>query len=99
MADFKEATLTAAEPSVNLENTAGSFEVSGDFGATGTVTMSLTGGSTTFDSFSADATGFTKANFITFGITGGDGSENVNIKWWGDCQSTDDVQSRLLRRD
>ena len=98
MAAFKTGRLTAANPSVSLENTAGTFEVSGTFDS-GTVTMNLTGGATSFDSFTVDTAKHTQANFITFGITGGLGSEDVNIIWYGDCQSTDDTQGRALRRD
>ena len=59
------ATLTAANPSVNLENNAGSVEIAGTFD-TGTVTQSLTGGSVAIDTFTAAETFFTNANKLSF---------------------------------
>ena len=79
------ATLTAANPSVNLENNAGSVEVAGTFDS-GTVTQSLTGGSIAIDTFTAAETFFTNANKLTFAIAGGLGSESVTIRWYGDSK-------------
>lgn len=77
------ATLTAANPSVNLENNAGSIEIAGTFDG-GTVTQNLTGGSIAIDTFTVAESFFTNANKLTFGITGGSGSESVTIRWYGD---------------
>ena len=77
------ATLTAANPSVNLENNAGSVEIAGTFDS-GTVTQSLTGGSIAIDSWTSAETIYTNANKLTFAITGGSGSESVTIRWYGD---------------
>lgn len=101
MARFKEETLTAANPSVNMVNTAGSIEIAGTFDS-GTVTQSLTGGSTTIDTFTVDSTIFTKANQLTFAITGGLGSESVTVRWYDDCTDSDTVKTRArsdLRTD
>lgn len=77
------ATLTAANPSVNLSNSAGSIEIAGTFDS-GTVTQNLTGGSIAVDTFTAAETFFTNANRLTFAITGGSGSESVTIRWYDD---------------
>ena len=77
------ATLTAANPSVNLSNSAGSVEIAGTFDS-GTVTQNLTGGSVAIDTFTAAETFFTNANNLTFSIASGLGSEAVTIRWYDD---------------
>jgi len=94
----KEATLTAASPSVNMVNPAGSIEISGTF-AGGTVTQNLTGGSTTIASFTVASTFHTQASQLTFGITGGSGTESVTVRWYPDAINADDTAVRLLVKD
>jgi hypothetical protein len=94
---FKEATLTAANPSVDMINTRGSIEIAGTFDS-GTVSQSLTGGATTIATFTVDSTVFTQANYLTFGITGGLGSESVTIRWYPDIINIDNAESNRLRR-
>ena len=77
------ATLTAANPSVNMSNSAGSVEIAGTFDS-GTVTQNLTGGSIAVALFTSAETFFTRANRLTFSITGGAGSEAVTIRWYDD---------------
>ena len=81
--DFLEITLTAANPSESMNNVAGSIEVAGTFDS-GTVTQNLTGGSVAVDTFTAAETVYTNASALTFGITGGLGSESVTVRWWKD---------------
>ena len=76
-------TLTAANPSVNMSNSAGSIEIAGVFDS-GTVTQNLTGGSIAVDTFTTAETFFTNANRLTFSIAGGSGSEAVTIRWYDD---------------
>lgn len=85
--NYFEATLTAANPSENMINTAGSIEISGTFDS-GTVSQNLTGGSVAIDTFTAAESFFTNASTLTFGITGGSGSESVTVKWWKDRNAT-----------
>jgi hypothetical protein len=94
---FKEITLTAANPSANIENPAGSIEISGTFDS-GTVSQNLTGGSVAIDTFTAAATFYTNASHLTFGITGGSGSESVSIKWYYDSNNADETRARILAR-
>lgn len=85
--DYFEAILTAANPSENMRNTAGSLEISGTFDS-GTVTQSLIGGSVAIDTFAAAESIFTKGSAFTFGITGGLGSESVTVRWYKDRNRT-----------
>ena len=93
MASFKEETLDGSNTSVNMVNPAGSIEISGDFTGPATVTQSLTGGSTTIDTFTTDSTIFTKANQLTFGISGGVGP--ITIRWYDDAVDSDTVKTRI----
>ena len=77
------ATLTAAEPSVNMSNSAGSIEIAGTFDS-GTVSQNLTGGSVEIQAFTSAETFFTNANRLTFSVTGGSGSEAITIRWYDD---------------
>lgn len=79
---FLEITLTAANTSENMNNTAGSLEISGTFTGPATVTQSLTGGSVAIDTFTAAETTFTNASALTFALTGGDGP--ITVRWWKD---------------
>ena len=78
------ATLTAAEPSVNLSNSAGSIEIAGNFSGPATITQNLTGGSIAIDTFTAAETIFTRANNLTWSVAGADGSTAVTIRWYDD---------------
>jgi len=78
------ATLTAANPSLNLSNSAGSIEIAGNFSGPATVTQNLTGGSVAIDTFTAAETFFTNANRLTFSVAGADGSTAVTIRWYDD---------------
>lgn len=95
---FKEIRLTAANPSANITNPAGSIEIGGNFGITGTVSQNLTGGDTAIDTFTAAATFFSNASHLTFAITGGDGSEDVFVRWYFDGVDTDIVATRTLKQ-
>jgi hypothetical protein len=97
MPNIKTAVLTNTNPSVNMENTAGSVEISGTFTGPATVTQSLTGGGTTIATFTVDSTIYTKANYLTWGITGGNGP--ITIKWYADVTNTDNSLSNQLRRN
>ena len=77
------ATLTAAEPSVNMSNSAGSIEIAGTFDS-GTVSQNLTGGSVEIQAFTSAETFFTNANQLTFSATGADGSTAITIRWYDD---------------
>ena len=78
------ATLTAANPSVNLSNSAGSIEVAGNFSSTDKVYQNLTGGSVEIQAFTSAETFFTNANRLTFSVTGADGGTAVTIRWYDD---------------
>ena len=95
---YKEIVLTAANPSANISNPAGSIEVSGTF-AGGTVTQNLTGGSVAVDTFTAAETIYTNASHLTFAITGGGGTENVTVKWYYDSNNADTTKAAILRRE
>ena len=82
-ANYKEITLTAAAPSANIQNPAGSIEIGGTFDS-GTVSMNLIGGATAIDTFTAAETFYSNASHLTFAITGGLGSESVWIRWYFD---------------
>ena len=82
--EYKEITLTATNTSQNISNPAGSIEIGGDFGATGTVTCNLKGGGTALDTYTAAETFFSNASHLTFSISGGDGTESVWIRWYFD---------------
>jgi hypothetical protein len=77
------ATLTTANPSVNLSNSAGSVEIAGVFGGA-TVEQNLTGGSIAVDTFAAAETFFTNANRLTFSATGTTGTTAITIRWYDD---------------
>ena len=79
---FLEVTLTNTNPSENMNNAAGSLEISCTFTGPATVTQSLTGGSVAVDTFLAAETVFTNASALTFAITGGNGP--VTVRWWKD---------------
>jgi len=93
----KVATLDASNTSVDMVNTAGSIEIAGDFTGPATVTQSLTGGSTTIDTFLVDSTFHTQANQLTFGLTGGNGP--ITIRWYPDAINTDVTDTRVLKKD
>ena len=78
------ATLTAAEPSVNMSNSAGSIEIAGNFSGPATVSQNLTGGSVEIQAFTSAETFFTNANQLTFSATGADGSTAITIRWYDD---------------
>tara|TARA_R110000851_G_scaffold332695_1_gene509538 strand:+ start:333 stop:590 length:258 start_codon:yes stop_codon:yes gene_type:complete len=80
------ATLTAANPSVNLSNSAGSIEIAGVFGGA-TVTQNLTGGSVAVDTFTTAETLFTNANRLTFSATSTTGTTAVTIRWYNDSKN------------
>ena len=79
---YLEITLTNTNTSENMNNTAGSLEISGTFTGPATVTQSLTGGSVAVDTFLAAETIFTNASALTFGLTGGNGP--ITVRWWKD---------------
>jgi hypothetical protein len=94
---YKQVTLTAANPSFNMTNPAGSIEVAGTFDG-GTVTQNLTGGAIAVDTFTAAESFYTNASHLTFGITGGGGSESVTVKWYMDSNNADTTRARDLSR-
>ena len=81
---FLEITLTQANPSENINNSAGSLEIAGNFSGPATVTQNLTGGSIAVDTFTAAETTFTNASALTFGLSGEDGSTSITVRWWKD---------------
>ena len=80
---FLEITLTQANPSENINNSAGSLEIGGVFSGA-TITQSLTGGSVAVDTFTTAETVFTNASALTFAATSTDGSTAVTVRWWKD---------------
>lgn len=81
--DFLEITLTQANPSEDMNNSAGSLEIGGTFSGA-TVTQNLTGGSVAVDTFTTAETVFTNASALTFGLSSEDGSTSVTVRWWKD---------------
>ena len=94
---YKEIILTAANPSFNISNPAGSIEIGGTFDS-GTVSQNLTGGSTAIDTFTAAETFYTNASHLTFAITGGSGSEEVWVRWYYDSNNADTTRARIIAR-
>ena len=82
--DYFEATLTQANPSETIRNTAGSLEISGTFSGPATVTQNLAGGSVAVDTFTTAETIFTNASALTFGLSGEDGSTDITVRWYKD---------------
>ena len=97
IAQTKSETLTLAGTSVDMVNPAGCIEISGTFTGPATITQSLTGGATTIDTFTVDSTFYTRANQLTFGITGGNGP--ITITWYPDVINTDPSLSNRLARN
>lgn len=79
---FQEKFLNAGTTSVTLTGAPGAITISGSFGTTGTVTQSLPGGSLSIDTFTAEDSFYFNGQDVVFGIDGGDGSENISIKWY-----------------
>lgn len=81
-AAFQEKTLDAGTTSVTFIGAPGAITLSGSFGTTGTVTQSLPGDSVAIDTFTAEDSFYFNGQRVTFGISGGDGSEDVSVKWY-----------------
>lgn len=79
---FQEQILNAGITSVTLTGAPGPITISGNFGTTGTVTESLPGDSVAIDTFTAEDSFFFHGQDVVFGISGGDGSESISIKWY-----------------
>ena len=94
---YKEITLTAANPSFNMENPAGSVEIGGVFD-TATVTQNLTGGAAAVDTFTAAETFYTHASHLTFAITSTGPTSAVWVRWYYDSNNADTTRARNLTR-
>jgi len=80
-AAFQEKTLDASTTSVTFIGAPGAITLSGTFD-TGTVTQSLPGDSVAIDTFTAEDSFYFNGQRVTFGISGGGGSESVSVKWY-----------------
>jgi hypothetical protein len=83
MANYKEITLTAASPTADISNPAGSVEIGGTFNGA-TVTVTLQGGTTAVETYTAADTFFCHGSHMTFTASGGGGSESIWVRWYFD---------------
>lgn len=81
MAIFQEKTLTSSVTSITMTGAPGPITISGTFDSA-TVTQSFPGDTVSIDTFTAEDSFFFDGQDVTFGISGGGGSESISIKWF-----------------